>query len=191
MKFNALVVAAMVITSVNAGWYEGFPGCLGRICGPGSESSQNSRVNGQEPAMPQDTPGDRQEPGPSQDPPVHNSGKVHVSKPTKTNPKCGPLLLELAVAWTNIDAFNCRSESQDKRFFKLITGQNTGEISDGLGVNNDKKGDEVALRTAAIQKYIKENPRDIPGLREIQAESISLERVYCKIWKRLQKAASA
>ncbi|KAH6586303.1 hypothetical protein BASA61_006593 [Batrachochytrium salamandrivorans] len=33
MKFNALVVAAMVITSVNAGGRKGSPGCFGRRCG--------------------------------------------------------------------------------------------------------------------------------------------------------------
>ncbi|KAH6595148.1 hypothetical protein BASA61_003847 [Batrachochytrium salamandrivorans] len=33
MKFNALVVAAMVITSVSAGGRKGFPGVLGAVVG--------------------------------------------------------------------------------------------------------------------------------------------------------------
>ncbi|KAH6593576.1 hypothetical protein BASA50_007245 [Batrachochytrium salamandrivorans] len=41
MKFRALVVAAMVITSVNAVWHERLPDCVGRICRLGSASSRD------------------------------------------------------------------------------------------------------------------------------------------------------
>ncbi|KAH6594515.1 hypothetical protein BASA50_006464 [Batrachochytrium salamandrivorans] len=115
-------------------------------------------------------------------------GSGESQEPTKPNPKCAPLLLELASLWADIDAFNCRSETQDERFFKLVTGQNTGEISDGLGVGNDRKGGEGVLRAAAIQKHIKSNPGDIPRLREIQAESLSLEKNYREIWAKLKKS---
>ncbi|KAH6594843.1 hypothetical protein BASA50_006317 [Batrachochytrium salamandrivorans] len=48
MKFNALVVAAMVITSVNAAGEGGLLSCLGRICGSRSRVTQNSQVNEQD-----------------------------------------------------------------------------------------------------------------------------------------------
>ncbi|KAH9250842.1 hypothetical protein BASA83_006335 [Batrachochytrium salamandrivorans] len=51
MKFNALVVAAMVITSVNAAGDEGLPGWLGGICGSKSRVKPNSQVHGQQPGV--------------------------------------------------------------------------------------------------------------------------------------------
>ncbi|KAH6565305.1 hypothetical protein BASA62_007367 [Batrachochytrium salamandrivorans] len=42
MKFNALVVAAMVITSVNAGLWRSTMGCFGHSCRLRSASSQGS-----------------------------------------------------------------------------------------------------------------------------------------------------
>ncbi|KAH6578196.1 hypothetical protein BASA60_003733, partial [Batrachochytrium salamandrivorans] len=41
MKVNVLVVAAMVITSVNASWFDSFMGYVGRICRLESASSRD------------------------------------------------------------------------------------------------------------------------------------------------------
>ncbi|KAH9277184.1 hypothetical protein BASA83_000044 [Batrachochytrium salamandrivorans] len=48
MKVNALVVAAMVITSVSAGLWRSTMGCFGRICGSdksrGSEATKHNSI---------------------------------------------------------------------------------------------------------------------------------------------------
>ncbi|KAH9276724.1 hypothetical protein BASA83_000859 [Batrachochytrium salamandrivorans] len=73
MKFNALVVAAMVITSVNAAGKGGFMCWFGFGCGSGpgvtldSVFSPGPSGNGQGPVMPQDTTGNEQEPVVSQE----------------------------------------------------------------------------------------------------------------------------
>ncbi|KAH6576666.1 hypothetical protein BASA61_003464 [Batrachochytrium salamandrivorans] len=168
MKVNVLVTAAMVITSVNAAGKEGLRGCFRGICGSGSEAPFGLRVY---PLFPKKRP-------------AHDSDTPQVPGPIEKDLICNPLLLELAVAWTDIDVFNYKFETQEERFCKLIMGQNTGEISDGLDVIDDEEGKEVALRAAAIKNWIKSHPEDIPRLREIQAEYISLEKVYREIWAR-------
>ncbi|KAH6586926.1 hypothetical protein BASA50_000290 [Batrachochytrium salamandrivorans] len=56
MKFNALVAAAMVITSVNAAGEGGLMSCFGLGCGSGSRVTQGRQVNGQESGMTQSSP---------------------------------------------------------------------------------------------------------------------------------------
>ncbi|KAH6576662.1 hypothetical protein BASA61_003468 [Batrachochytrium salamandrivorans] len=174
MKVNVLVAAAMVITSVNASGRGRPRGLLKQGDGSGLESEAPFGL--------------KVYPLFLQKRPAHDSDTPQVPEPIEKDLICNPLLLELAVAWTDIDVFNYKFETQDERFCKLIMGQNTGEISDGLDVTDDEEGKEVALRAVAIQKYIKENPGDIPRLQEIQAEYISLEKVYREIWAKLKKS---
>ncbi|KAH6572591.1 hypothetical protein BASA60_006560 [Batrachochytrium salamandrivorans] len=70
MKVNALVVAAMVITSVNAVWHDVFTGCFRGRCGMSKSESEESLLqkDGDEPKVP---------------------------KPTKASPKCGSIVKEL------------------------------------------------------------------------------------------------
>ncbi|KAH6602766.1 hypothetical protein BASA61_000798 [Batrachochytrium salamandrivorans] len=83
MKFNALVVAAMVITSVSAGGRKGLPGWLGGGRMTGSASSYDTFDNEPELEPPQDSsrhgpesrflqapPENEQKPDSSQDPPM-------------------------------------------------------------------------------------------------------------------------
>ncbi|KAH6561033.1 hypothetical protein BASA50_008449 [Batrachochytrium salamandrivorans] len=55
MKFNVLVVAAMVITSVNAAGEGGFWSCFGGICGSRSRVRQSTQVDEQESRVSQGT----------------------------------------------------------------------------------------------------------------------------------------
>ncbi|KAH6560576.1 hypothetical protein BASA62_010359 [Batrachochytrium salamandrivorans] len=83
MKFRALVVAAMVITSVNAAGKGGLMGCLGGRCTSRSDSEQNLLGDEQGPAMPQDAAGNEQEPGMPQDPSNNESGESRSLDHTK------------------------------------------------------------------------------------------------------------
>ncbi|KAH6566405.1 hypothetical protein BASA61_005532 [Batrachochytrium salamandrivorans] len=85
MKFNALVVAAMVITSVNASG-KGRP----------SEVEDN---------------GGRSKPGPSQNPPVYKPNESQDSEPEE-NPICDNILDELFTLWD--DVIDLDSEFQER-----------------------------------------------------------------------------
>ncbi|KAH6579657.1 hypothetical protein BASA61_010089 [Batrachochytrium salamandrivorans] len=68
MKFNVLVVAAMVITSVNAAGEGGLLSCFGLGCGPKSRVPRDRQVNEQQPGLsrvPRDSQVNEQQPGSS------------------------------------------------------------------------------------------------------------------------------
>ncbi|KAH6592561.1 hypothetical protein BASA50_008012 [Batrachochytrium salamandrivorans] len=70
MKVNALVVAAMVITSVNAVWHDVFTGCFRGRCGMSKSESEESLLQ-------------------------KDGDESQVPEPTKDDPKCGPIVEKL------------------------------------------------------------------------------------------------
>ncbi|KAH6594815.1 hypothetical protein BASA50_006289 [Batrachochytrium salamandrivorans] len=97
MKFNALVVAAMVITSVNAAGKGGLLGCFGLGCGSGSESSQDWSDDDSESKNPENTADDDLEPGFPEGIPWYKSDKTQDPDTIKEGGDNGSNALEVDV----------------------------------------------------------------------------------------------
>ncbi|KAH6595451.1 hypothetical protein BASA61_003811 [Batrachochytrium salamandrivorans] len=97
MKFNALVVAAMVIASVNAVWYEGLLSETGN--GDGRSTTvvaEGSSGNGQ--------------------------GKVQYSGPTEKDPKCADLETRLGDLWGKSASLESEFQDQLPDYSSLMNG---------------------------------------------------------------------
>ncbi|KAH9263680.1 hypothetical protein BASA83_012891 [Batrachochytrium salamandrivorans] len=206
MKFNALVAAAMVITSVNAAGEGGLMSCFGLGCGSGSRVTQGRQVNGQESGSSQSSPENGPMPGSSQDPPEKKSGKSCVFKDVRKDPICGPILLELFILRDKIKDFDTALWKQNPEFHKLMKCKGTNESNgkDGIKANmiredsvvkmskkekrkdEEKKRQAEALRVQAIQEWLKSNLEAISDLQKIKAESIGLKEDYLEIWGRFE-----
>ncbi|KAH6560363.1 hypothetical protein BASA50_003308 [Batrachochytrium salamandrivorans] len=137
MKFNALVVAAMVITSVNASGREGLEGFLKKGCVARSDSkemlaiendseselTQDPPVHGPEPVSSQDSLENGSEPGPSQDSPNNESGKSRESGVTEYDPKCDPIIIKLDKLWLKAYDLEPVLRSQMPAYYKLMKGR--------------------------------------------------------------------
>ncbi|KAH6560254.1 hypothetical protein BASA61_003999 [Batrachochytrium salamandrivorans] len=204
MKFNALVAAAMVITSVNAAGKGGFRGFLKKGGGmTGSESLEKLVIDDDPELEPsqesprcgarqrlsqiplarrfrsgpsQDAPKSESEPVVTQDPSNNLSGTPQVPEPRKKDPVCRAIVEELYTSWEKLDTLNYRFRIQALEFHKLMMG----EITKG------KKDKRHNLNLEEIQKYIELNPEVIPKLKKFKKESVSLKEDHRKIWKRLK-----
>ncbi|KAH9250631.1 hypothetical protein BASA81_011550 [Batrachochytrium salamandrivorans] len=193
MKFNALVAAAMVITSVNAAGKGGFRGFLKKGGGmTGSESLEKLVIDDDPELEPsqesprcgarqrlsqiplarrfrsgpsQDAPKSESEPVVTQDPSNNLSGTPQVPEPRKKDPVCRAIVEELYTSWEKLDTLNYRFRIQALEFHKLMMG----EITKG------KKDKRHNLNLEEIQKYIELNPEVIPKLKKFKKES-RLER---------------
>ncbi|KAH9245396.1 hypothetical protein BASA81_017130 [Batrachochytrium salamandrivorans] len=102
MKVNALVVAAMVITSVNAVWHDVFTGCFRGRCGMSKSESEESLLqkDGDEPKVP---------------------------KPTKASPKCGSIVKELTDLRGDAYDIEATFRGQMPTHFNLMKGMDADD----------------------------------------------------------------
>ncbi|KAH6561563.1 hypothetical protein BASA62_009724 [Batrachochytrium salamandrivorans] len=105
MKFNVLVVAAMVITSVNAGGKGRLPSCLGGRC----TSRSGSRKGLLE----------------------HEEGPPQESDPNETGPTCDDLEAKLRGLYDNISVRNSRVWLDMPELYKIMKG-NMGRMVENV-----------------------------------------------------------
>ncbi|KAH6599843.1 hypothetical protein BASA61_002456 [Batrachochytrium salamandrivorans] len=214
MKFNALVVAAMVITSVNAGWLKKGGGMTG------SDSETSLLMENSESEPPQDS----QRHGATQrwswSSIGQSLGSVFSSKSSRNKPNtpqepeatnvdpiCNSIEDELCTLWFKINAFNIAFIDRILEFYALLAGGYKGvmERSETKGENGEennsvmemsedekRKNEEEKikahdLRAKEIQKWISLNPGAISDLESIKAGYISLENDYRAVWKRFDE----
>ncbi|KAH6560369.1 hypothetical protein BASA61_005091 [Batrachochytrium salamandrivorans] len=98
MKFNALVVAAMVIASVNASGADEPPSGAEYSGGrSNTELIQGSSGNG--------------------------PGKSRESGVTEYDPKCDPIIIKLNKIWIKVDVLEPGLRSQMPAYYKLMKGR--------------------------------------------------------------------
>ncbi|KAH9268552.1 hypothetical protein BASA84_000157 [Batrachochytrium salamandrivorans] len=93
MKFNALVVAAMVITSVNAGLWRSTMGCFGHSCRLRSASSQGS---------------------------LDSDSDESQESEAKTNPICLAIAMQLFALWNDMGILDYRLHNPMQASHDLI-----------------------------------------------------------------------
>ncbi|KAH6581417.1 hypothetical protein BASA60_002437 [Batrachochytrium salamandrivorans] len=160
MKFNALVVAAMVITSVNAGGRGGFKSFLdkvGRMMRSGS--SYGTLKNDLETE-------------PSQNPPVNEPRP----RPPRNSPRQVPDLYEIL------------RKERHKEFNNLIklielTEGEFEKIEDDEDKVEDDEGADDGLIAEKVHIWMGSNLGAISDLESIKAEYDSLEEEYRESWK--------
>ncbi|KAH9247189.1 hypothetical protein BASA84_000812 [Batrachochytrium salamandrivorans] len=142
MKFNALVVAAMVITSVNAAGKGGFWSCFGLSCGPKSRVPRDrqvneqqpglsrvprdSQVNEQQPAMPQNTAGNGQGSGSLRDLPDDELDEPQEPwfEESKGDGSNGPEVNVGLICYTADSALKYSHEQMEK----IVSGSNNQQL---------------------------------------------------------------
>ncbi|KAH6580291.1 hypothetical protein BASA61_009722, partial [Batrachochytrium salamandrivorans] len=156
MKFNALVVAAMVITSVNAGGRGGFKSFLdkvGRMMRSGSsygtlkndletEPSQNPPVNEPRPRPPRNSPRYGTILGPPQNPQVRVSepvtilkrllyalGEIQKSRFHKKTPECIPIVEKFTLSWKKMDTFDGVFHRQVPDLYEILRKERHKEFN--------------------------------------------------------------
>ncbi|KAH6590629.1 hypothetical protein BASA50_009246 [Batrachochytrium salamandrivorans] len=109
MKFNVLVAAAMVITSVSASGKGGLGGLFKK--GGGMTRSESSWTlldkNNPEPEPPQNSP--------------RRGDTPQVPEPRKKDPICDAIARELSISWGKISDFDSLFSKQIPDFYKLLT----------------------------------------------------------------------
>ncbi|KAH6574255.1 hypothetical protein BASA50_001009 [Batrachochytrium salamandrivorans] len=180
MRFKALVVAAMVITSVNAGLLDEAMDCVGRICRLRPRSSRGSQVHEQGSAIThdlaeheteleplQESARNESESEPTQNLLGDNSDTPQESEDTKKNRVCGSIKSKFFALWITIYDFDFAFWQEMTEFYYLIAG---------------KKDD---LKIKEIREWIEYNFKAIPRLKEIRTVYIGLERDHFELWERL------
>ncbi|KAH6578185.1 hypothetical protein BASA60_003750 [Batrachochytrium salamandrivorans] len=192
MKFNAFVVAAMAIASVNAGGNEKSPGCFGRRCGkskspvkhaplknkPGPISSQESMDDDfATPAF--DLSGyDLESMFPDGLP--KKRWNVTINPDPKKDPICDPILEELSIIRIDGQGLNNALQKWFSTVYDIITEESDDE--EGVKGKGHKKGDSKAEK---IQEWTKSNSKAILPLKNIQAKSAKLQDLYDETWQKL------
>ncbi|KAH9263546.1 hypothetical protein BASA83_013068 [Batrachochytrium salamandrivorans] len=164
MKFNALVVAAMVITSVNAGGRKGFPGCFGRRCGLRSAVKHVPLKN--EPGL---------------------KPNVTINPDPKKDPICNPILEQLSTIRINGLKLNGAFGRMLPTVFNIMTEENDEEESDkeesvkGKGHKEDPKAEK-------IRRFLKSNPESLSTLERIRNRYTELQDAYGTTWEILVRS---
>ncbi|KAH6566982.1 hypothetical protein BASA62_006399 [Batrachochytrium salamandrivorans] len=200
MKFNALVVAAMVITSVNAGGRKGFPGCFGRRCGLRSAVKHVPLKNepGLKPVEPQKSEDDD-----FVTPAFDLSGydldsmfphgipedgwNVTINPDPKKDPICNPILEQLSTIRINGLKLNGAFGRMLPTVFNIMTEENDEEESDkeesvkGKGHKEDPKAEK-------IRRFLKSNPESLSTLERIRNRYTELQDAYGTTWEILVRS---
>ncbi|KAH6588389.1 hypothetical protein BASA50_010755 [Batrachochytrium salamandrivorans] len=190
MKFNALVVAAMVITSVNAGGRKGSPGCFGRRCGRSEpvvtqESTDESELKPVEPPKSADDDLKSSAYGLTEytwesvyqygslKNPSNESQDLDLDEKTKI---CKDILKDISVTWGYIQKLNNRFEQQLPTVHGIMTDRSnkSGSVKDKEHKNS---------KAVKVQGFLKMRPDLIPPLEQVRARSIELEGAYRNLWE--------
>ncbi|KAH6572722.1 hypothetical protein BASA61_004845 [Batrachochytrium salamandrivorans] len=194
MRVKVLVVAAMVITSVNAGWRRRFGGWFERICRPRQRSSQNPQVNVPGPGPSQSSPRHALFPISPQDSLDDSSDESQYSEPTdEKDTICGDIKAKLSGLQDSIDNLDIVFKKWMPEFYKLMTWGLDKEFmyTDSEGIvtmSTDEKIKAKALRVRLMQEWINLNPGSIPELKEIKAKYTGLEEDYRRVWKEFDES---
>ncbi|KAH9256866.1 hypothetical protein BASA82_001129 [Batrachochytrium salamandrivorans] len=193
MKFKALVVAAMVITSVNASWRRRFGSLFkqGDDSRPKSKAPFGLKMN---PFFLQKRPVHGSGPGPSQDSLDDSSDESQYSEPTdEKDTICGDIKAKLSGLQDSIDNLDIDFKKCMPEFYKLMTWGLDKEFvyTDSKGIvtmSTDEKIKAKALRVRLMQEWINLNPGSIPELKEIKAKYTGSEEDYRRVWKEFDES---
>ncbi|KAH6573810.1 hypothetical protein BASA61_001172 [Batrachochytrium salamandrivorans] len=197
MKVKALVVAAMVITSVNAGGRGGFKGWLrrnGRMTRSGSLNrlldddslsilSQDLSEHMSKPVVPQNLPGSRTKPTLLLDSTRHKPDKSQVLEATEKDKICSDIDSKLLCLRNKImdfdDEFLCRMGD----YYRLMKEKNKEDKK-----NEENQEDEKSdLKAKEVQDWLDSHPEESTKLEGIKTEYDSLMEEYRKIWEEFIK----
>ncbi|KAH6592837.1 hypothetical protein BASA50_007803 [Batrachochytrium salamandrivorans] len=163
MKFNVLVVAAMVITSVNAGGKGRLPSCLGGRC----TSRSGSRKGLLE----------------------HEEGPPQESDPNETGPTCDDLEAKLRGLYDNISVRNSRVWLDMPELYKIMKG-NMGRMVENVksGVETEvaQKSHENEVRKSIymrVQDWFRLHFEYKLKIRKIRQEITDLLKQHLETWE--------
>ncbi|KAH9246288.1 hypothetical protein BASA81_016179 [Batrachochytrium salamandrivorans] len=175
MKFNVLVIAAMVITSANAGGRKGLPGWLGGGGMTGSGSSYDTFDNEPEPPS-------------QQDPPKNPSAEVRYFLPNEKDTICGDIQVKLHRLYDKINNRNELFRFRMSGFYKTIGG-NIGvrvwEGNDGVETEVTQKSNENETsesRDRKVQEWFKSHPEDQPEVEKTRKDLTDWLGEHLTLW---------
>ncbi|KAH6560346.1 hypothetical protein BASA50_003326 [Batrachochytrium salamandrivorans] len=176
MRFNALVVAAMVITSVNAVGRGGFRSLLGgNGHRTGSGPSYGTLEEDLESELTQDPPAHGPEPVSSQGLSRDEWDGLRVPKNAKKDPICDPIVIELSKLWLKVYVLNCEFRALMPVYYKLMKGED----------ENGKKIKKRKLKSKQTAAYLALSDEHKAKLREFKAEYAGATEKYDETWKQL------
>ncbi|KAH6584786.1 hypothetical protein BASA61_005874 [Batrachochytrium salamandrivorans] len=194
MKFNALVVAAMVITSVSASGKGRPRGFLKKGGGmTGSESLEKLVIEDDSESEP---PQDSQRHGATQrlswSSMGQSLGSVFSSKSSRNkpstpqNPVCISIEDELCTFWDKVYDLNCEFQKQLPLFYRIMMMEE-GKNKKGNKGKRGKEEEKINLKDEQIRACLEFNPEAIPDLQGFKAKYDSLEKERDDILKRFDE----
>ncbi|KAH6575958.1 hypothetical protein BASA60_004728 [Batrachochytrium salamandrivorans] len=186
MKFNDLVVAAMVIASVGA---SSDTGINGRV---GAEQQRPDTKSELKPVEPPKSADDDLKSSAyglteytwesvyqygSLKNPSDESQDLDLDEKTKI---CKDILKDISVTWGYIQKLNNRFEQQLPTVHGIMTDRSnkSGSVKDKEHKNS---------KAVKVQGFLKMRPDLIPPLEQIRARSIELEGAYRDLWGKIRK----
>ncbi|KAH9249219.1 hypothetical protein BASA81_013068 [Batrachochytrium salamandrivorans] len=161
MKFNTLVVAAMVITSVNAGGHKRVRGWFARRGGMSKDKPQDYWITKEK----QDT----------------------GSNASESHPICDPIALKLDGLRLKIkDRSNGFWKYMPLSPRLLQTGDESGNVNGDYRRNKNDQENELKIkeRQDPFTSYRINNPK----LKKIKTEITGLKKKYSRVWTKFEKA---
>ncbi|KAH6569540.1 hypothetical protein BASA60_008174 [Batrachochytrium salamandrivorans] len=163
MKFNVLVVAAMVIISVNAGGHKRLPSCLGGRCM--LKAGSRKGLLG------------------------HEEGALQESDPNETGPTCDDLEVKLRGLYDNISVRNSRVWLDMPELYKIMKG-NMGRmvenIKNGVKPEVAQKSDGNEARESIykrVQEWFRLHFEYKLKIRKIRQEITDLLEQHLEAWE--------
>ncbi|KAH9270533.1 hypothetical protein BASA83_007346 [Batrachochytrium salamandrivorans] len=207
MRVNALVVAAMVITSVNAGLFGKTPSGVENNGGRSkpaaplglevhySKSGLSPDSSGHESAsvLPQESQRHKPAPGLPPDSPGHGSASVFplqlprhdwIASPpsdaTEKNPPADTSTSDLFCLRSSIMHLDSEFQSQFPHYYRLMKAKNREDRKNG-----ENKNDKSDLKAKEAQAWFALNGENNVGLWVIRTKYIALVDKYIEAWKQL------
>ncbi|KAH9272604.1 hypothetical protein BASA83_005105 [Batrachochytrium salamandrivorans] len=163
MKFNVLIVAAMVITSVNAGRRKRLPSCLG------GRYTSKSRV--------------------SLELTENNWGTSQESDPNETGPTCDDLEVKLRDFYDKISARNFITRYNTPDLYRIMEGNMGSRVENGKDgaeteVAQKSDGNEVQESIyTRVEDWLKLHPKYRPRLEQLRQELAKLLEQHLEVWE--------
>ncbi|KAH9273398.1 hypothetical protein BASA83_004402 [Batrachochytrium salamandrivorans] len=165
MKFNVLVVAAMVITSVNAVWHDVFTGCFGDRCDMSKAGEFRRLIQDElESVSPPELLG-------------NDPNEPQESDPPEYDPICDPILEELTLLRRESYDIEAAFRGQMPTHFNLMKGKD----ADGKKIN------PRTLKTEQVAAYLELSNEKKATVGGFKAEYAVVMEKYRKPWKELIK----
>ncbi|KAH9247617.1 hypothetical protein BASA83_000918 [Batrachochytrium salamandrivorans] len=205
MKLNALVVAAMVVTLVNAAGHGRFGGLFKQGSDITRSDSEASLLEKKEPPRrgvkqrsSRKSLGHRLRPVFPSKSTRHRPDTPHKSKP-KANIICDFILSELRTLWDKVYALNNEFQEQLPRSYNIMMmekgddekGKRVKKVKKEEKTEEEEKAEEeekIYLKDKKIQRWLEVYSKAIPDLRNFKAKYDSLEKERNDILQRYDES---